>query len=294
MNNEKSIVKSNIMYFLYVNVFNKIANEQKKIINVSDNKEFMQVLQNYYISTFTSDISKELCNKFDSDKKEGNKTKFINFSIRKVAIDNSFEINSEDDSIKIDSKIRKLNFNSDSFNNLYFIIRKCLDENETFYNSNILLINDESKFESYQKLDGVKGYFKFFPKEENNYYLDKYEYYVKLSEITKPEFSVEIDLSIFDKFEKQLSNKEYVNNESNENKEENKITTQYIKENILGNEKGKVVNVKITTESGLTKKQSLRINDLNILCIGAYKSKFPNYLINDIITSKWKSIEIIK
>ena len=38
------------------------------------------------------------------------------------------------------------------------------------------------------------------------------------------------------------------------------MTTQEIKENILGNEKGKVVNVKITTESGLTKKQSIRIN----------------------------------
>lgn len=72
------------------------------------------------------------------------------------------------------------------------------------------------------------------------------------------------------------------------------MTTQEIKENILGNEKGKIVNVKITTKSGLSKKQSLRINDLNILCIGSYKSKFPNYLLNDNVTEKWESIKVIK
>lgn len=72
------------------------------------------------------------------------------------------------------------------------------------------------------------------------------------------------------------------------------MTTQEIKKDILNDEKNKVVNVKITTKSGLSKKQSLRINDLDILCIGNYKSKFPNYLINDVITDKWESIKIIK
>ena len=72
------------------------------------------------------------------------------------------------------------------------------------------------------------------------------------------------------------------------------MTTQEIKKDILNDEKNKVVNVKITTKSGLSKKQSLRINDLDILCIGNYKSKFPNYLINDITTDKWETIKIIK
>lgn len=72
------------------------------------------------------------------------------------------------------------------------------------------------------------------------------------------------------------------------------MTTNEIKTNILNNEKSKVVNVKITTKSGLTKKQALRINNLGILCIGNYKSAFPNYYLNDNVTEKWDKVEIIE
>ena len=53
-------------------------------------------------------------------------------------------------------------------------------------------------------------------------------------------------------------------------------------------------NVEIETESGLKFKRKLRINDLGLLCIGEYKSKFPNYLVNLNVASKWKSVKIIK
>lgn len=53
-------------------------------------------------------------------------------------------------------------------------------------------------------------------------------------------------------------------------------------------------NVEIETESGLKVKQKLRVNDLGLLCIGKYKSKFPNYLVNLNVVSKWKSVKIIK
>lgn len=55
-----------------------------------------------------------------------------------------------------------------------------------------------------------------------------------------------------------------------------------------------VVNVRITSHKGFQAKQSLRIDAHDTLCIGGYKSKFPNYKIGENLTEKWAKIEIIK
>lgn len=67
-----------------------------------------------------------------------------------------------------------------------------------------------------------------------------------------------------------------------------------IRKLIRENSANNVVNAKITTQSGKQFKQSLRINPLNQICIGSYKSKFPNYIITDSTTDNWVKIEVIK
>ena len=69
------------------------------------------------------------------------------------------------------------------------------------------------------------------------------------------------------------------------------MTAQEVKDIISASGK-KVIKVEITTKSGKKYKQSLRINPQGILCIGQYKSNFPNYLIYDSVTDNWSSIKI--
>lgn len=71
------------------------------------------------------------------------------------------------------------------------------------------------------------------------------------------------------------------------------MTAEEVKQLVIDSGKN-IVNVQVTTKTGLKQKQSLRINAHEQLCIGGYKSKFPNYIIGDVVTDKWESIKIIK
>lgn len=71
------------------------------------------------------------------------------------------------------------------------------------------------------------------------------------------------------------------------------MTTDDIRKIIKDSGK-KVINVSITTQSDKVFRQSLRINDRNQLCIGSYKSSFPNYIISDNTITNWKNIKPIK
>lgn len=72
------------------------------------------------------------------------------------------------------------------------------------------------------------------------------------------------------------------------------MNTDDIKKIIKDGSKNEITNVKITTKSGKQFKQALRINSLNQLCIGNYKSKFPNYIISELTIENWDKVEAIK
>lgn len=72
------------------------------------------------------------------------------------------------------------------------------------------------------------------------------------------------------------------------------MSTDEIRKIIKDGSKNNTINARITTKSGKQFKQALRINSLNQLCIGSYKSKFPNYIINELTTENWVKVEIIK
>lgn len=52
-------------------------------------------------------------------------------------------------------------------------------------------------------------------------------------------------------------------------------------------------NVLIKSKSGKEFKQKVRLGVGNMLCIGNYNSKCPNYRIGDTVTDNWGSMELI-
>lgn len=64
--------------------------------------------------------------------------------------------------------------------------------------------------------------------------------------------------------------------------------------NILKENNKTISNVLITSNNDKLFKQKLRINNTDILYIGNYNSKYPNYRIGDSVTENWKNVKLIK